>query len=253
MERLSLRAEGIAFAYGPNRVLDGASVEARPGQVLAMLGPNGAGKSTLLRVMAGLLEPSTGAVMLGEKRLADFSRRELAQRIALVPQDAPTDVGFTALEVVLMGRAPHLGGWGVEGDADRALAHAALQELEVDGLANRPFGQLSGGERRRVLLARARCQQAPVVLLDEPTAHLDLGHQAHALQRARTWAGEGATIIAVLHDPNLARTYADAVALVTPGGRVEHGPVEALLTRERLSALYGWPIEEAPLFRAGPR
>ena len=252
MEGLSLRAEGLRFAYGERLVLEGANLEVRPGQVVALLGPNGAGKSTLLRLMAGLLDASAGRVFLGDRELSAFNRRERAQRIALVPQDAPVDAGFTALEVVLMGRAPHLGAWGVEGDVDRAKAHAALEEMEVLPFAGRPMSALSGGERRRVLLARARCQASPVVLLDEPTAHLDLGHQAHALERARVWAAEGAAVAVVLHDPNLARTYAHAVALVATGGKVETVGVE-LLTPERLSALYGWPIEEAPLFRAGTR
>ena len=252
MEGLALRAEGLRFAYGATPVLDGVSLELQPGQVLALLGPNGAGKSTLLRLMAGLLEASAGRVLLGDRELSTLNRRERAQRIALVPQDAPVDAGFTALEVVLMGRAPHLGAWGVEGDADREKARAALQEMEVLELAGRPMAALSGGERRRVLLARARCQAAPVVLLDEPTAHLDLGHQAHALERARAWAAEGASVAVVLHDPNLARTYAHVVALVGAGGKVEIGSVE-LLTSAKLTALYGWPIEEAPLFRAGSR
>jgi iron complex transport system ATP-binding protein len=248
-ERVTLRAEGLSFSYGGAAVLSGANLEARPGEVLALLGPNGAGKSTLLRLLAGLLEPSSGRVLLGDRELRALDRRTIAQHIALVPQEPPQDAGFTALEVVLLGRAPHLGAWGVEGEADRERARAALAELDVSALADRPMAALSGGERRRVLLARARCQGAPVVLLDEPTAHLDLGQQAHALARARAWAAEGAAVVAVLHDPNLARTSANAVALVSAGGAVESGPV-ALLTAEKLSALYGWPIEEAPLFRA---
>jgi len=249
---VELAAEKVSFAYGRVPVLAEATVAMQSGELLAILGPNGAGKSTLLRILAGLLAPASGEVLLEGRPLTSFSRREIAQKVALVPQDPPPEAGFTALELVLMGRAPHLGSWGVEGQADRDLALAALRELEVEELANRPLEALSGGEKRRVLLARARCQRAPVVLLDEPTAHLDLGHQAHALDRARAWSRDGAAVAAVLHDPNLARTYASRVALVHAGGRVESGGVE-LLQAARLSELYGWPVEEAPLFRAGHR
>jgi len=245
-----LRALGLRFGYGARAVLSDANLEAHPGEVLALLGPNGAGKSTLLRLLAGLLAPSQGAVWLGDAPLAGLDRRARAQRVALVPQDFPAGADFTALELVLLGRAPHLGPWGIDGADDRARALAALEELEVAALAHRHVATLSGGERRRVLLAQARCQGAGVVLLDEPTAHLDLGHQAHALVRARAWAEEGATVVAVLHDPNLARAHAHAVALMHGDGTVETGRGRGWLTAERLTALYGWPIEEAPMFRA---
>jgi iron complex transport system ATP-binding protein len=249
---VELCAEQVGFAYGTRQILDAASLQVSQGELLAILGPNGAGKSTLLRILAGLLTPQSGRVLLDGRPLEALSRREVAQQVALVPQDIPQEAGFTALELVLMGRAPHLGSWGVEGQADRELALAALRELEVEELASRTLEALSGGEKRRVLLARASCQQAKVILLDEPTAHLDLGHQAHALARARAWAQAGAAVAAVLHDPNLARTYATRIAMVHSGGRVESGWVE-LLSAANLSELYRWPIEEAPLFRAGPR
>jgi iron complex transport system ATP-binding protein len=246
-----LTAEDLGFAYGARRVLQAVSLAVRAGEVLAVLGPNGAGKSTLLRLLAGLLSPASGTVCLGGEPLARLPARARAQAIALVPQESPREEGTTALEAVLLGRAPHLGAWGVEGERDRQLAQAALEELGLGALSNRPLAELSGGERRRVLLARARVQQARVVLLDEPTAHLDLAHGAMLLARARAWAQEGAAVVAVLHDPNLARSHADRVALCSLDGSVEVGPARALLEPARLSTLYGWPIEEASLFRAG--
>jgi iron complex transport system ATP-binding protein len=224
---------------GAAEILAGVDVEVRPGEVLAILGPNGVGKSTLLRVLAGLLPASGGEVRLEGSPLAALTSRERAQRLALVPQELPADAGFTAMQVTLMGRAPHQGAWALDSGRDRAVAQAALAEVGLAGLEQRPLSQLSGGERRRVLVARALAQEAPVLLLDEPTAFLDLAHQAAVLALCRQRAQSGLAVAAVLHDPNLARAYAQRVLLLSAGGRAESGPAAELLTRERLSALYG--------------
>jgi iron complex transport system ATP-binding protein len=243
-----LEARGLGYHYGARPVLAGAELSLSAGEVLALLGPNGAGKSTLLRLLAGLVPPAEGEVRLGGVALASLSRRDVARQLALVPQELPVEGGFTALEVALMGRAPHLGTLALDGPGDRALAESALAEVGLAGLGGRTLAQLSGGERRRVLVARALAQQPRVLLLDEPTAFLDLGHQAQLLELCRARAKQGLAVAAVLHDPNLARAYADRVALLAPGQPVVVGHAAELLTRERLSALYGVALTEEPAF-----
>ena len=239
-----LRAENLEARYGERIAVRGANLEARPGEVTALLGPNGAGKSTLLKALAGLVE-HRGEVFLGEVSLRSMSRKEIARRVALVAQDPPGDVPFTAAEVVLMGRAPHLGRWALEAAPDRAIAEEAMREADVLSLAARPIDQLSGGERRRVFLARALAQQPQVLLLDEPTAFLDLAHQASILAKAHARARAGLCVLAVLHDPNLAATFADRVILMRDGQIVAQGPANELLTVGKLEALYGTPLVAA--------
>ncbi|MBI5543003.1 MAG: ABC transporter ATP-binding protein [Deltaproteobacteria bacterium] len=233
-----LEARAVSCRYGERRALAAVGFAACAGELTAILGPNGAGKSTLLKALAGLI-PCEGRALLGGVCLADLPRREIARRIALVSQDPPVDAPFTVLELVLMGRAPHLGRLALEGPHDRQIAEQAMRDAGVLELASRPIDQLSGGERRRAFLARALAQEPQALLLDEPTAFLDMGHQGQVLEHAARLASSGLCVVAVLHDPNLAATWADKVVLMRSGSVVASGPTHEVLTAAALEDLYG--------------
>jgi iron complex transport system ATP-binding protein len=241
----SLLVRGLAVGYGGVPVATGLAFDVQPGCLLAVLGPNGSGKSTLLRTVLGWLPPVQGEVLLFGQPVSGWERRRLAQRVAWVPQSFEADAGFTGMELVLMGRAPHLGAWGLPSERDVALARGTLEELGVLHLAGRRTGELSGGERRLLLLARALAQGPELLLLDEPTAFLDLRHQVHVLQRVRARVDAGLAAVAVLHDANLAASVADHVLLLREGSVLGHGPTQEWLSAERLAALYGLPMVEA--------
>jgi iron complex transport system ATP-binding protein len=213
-----------------------------PGEVVSVLGPNGAGKTTLARVLSGVLRPERGSVALGAAPVASLSRREIALRMAVVPQEGRVPFPYEVREMVSMGRAPRLGPLGRLGDEDRAAVQRALTRLGLVELAARRYPTLSGGEKQRVLLARALAQGAPTLLLDEPTAHMDLGHRLFAFEQIRSWVdaapAERAALI-VSHDLSLAARFADRV-LVLDRGRVaaEGAPAEAL-TAELIERVYG--------------
>jgi iron complex transport system ATP-binding protein len=221
--------------------VDGVSLDLARGEVLALVGPNGAGKSTLLKLLAGDLSPSGGEVTLEGRPLARFGAKELALKRALLPQQTILQFAFTARAVVAMGRHPHLGMAG-ESPEDDAVVEAALARTETVPLAERVYPSLSGGEQARVSLARVLAQETPVLLLDEPTAALDLRHQQSVLRIARDLAREGTAVLAVLHDLNLAATYADRIALLDEGKLVADGTPWDVLTEERLSAVFRHPI-----------
>ena len=250
----ALEASRVTCRHGARVVVRDACLIAEAGSLTALLGPNGAGKSTLLRALGGLGDVS-GEVLLDGEPIARLSRREIARRVALVAQDPPADVPFTVRELVLMGRAPHLGRLAMESAHDCQIAEEAMREARVLELAERPIDQLSGGERRRVFLARALAQQPRVLLLDEPTAFLDLGHQALVMERAHALARQGLCVIAVLHDPNLAAAWADQVVLMKEGAVVASGPASEVLEAGRLEELYrtslvraSGPSGEGPFF-----
>jgi iron complex transport system ATP-binding protein len=226
-------------------VVSEVSVAVAPGTLWAVLGPNGSGKSTLLRTVLGLLRPLAGEVRLFGALVAGWERRALARRVAWVPQAFDADAGFTGLELVLMGRAPHQGAWGLPGPKDFAVARAVLAELGIAHLAGRVVSRLSGGERRLLLVARALAQEPALLLLDEPTAFLDLQHQAQVLERLRARVGGGLAAMAVLHDPNLAAAFADQALLLRDGRVLGQGPSAELLDAERLGRLYGLGLAEA--------
>jgi iron complex transport system ATP-binding protein len=236
----ALEAAEVAFAYGTQPVLHDVTLAVAPGELVGLIGPNGSGKTTLVRLLAGVLTPAAGVVRLEGRPLAGWRRGELARRLAVVPQAAAVEFPFTALEVVLMGRAPHLPPLGFPRTHDLAVARAAMARLDVAWLESRPLDRLSGGERQRVLLARALAQEPQVLLLDEPTTHLDLRHQAelhdvvHELRRER-----GLAVLAVLHDLNLAGLYCDRLALLADRRIVAAGRPGEVLTAERLRAAYG--------------
>lgn len=242
-----LQLTDIDAGYGA-RVLHGVSLTVRAGEAWVVLGPNGAGKSTLVRVALGLLAPMRGDARLCGEALSTLDAREVAKRAAWVPQVVDDTSRFTGLEVALMGRAPHLSAWGVPGAADEARALEALKTLDVAHVAHRPLAEVSGGERRRVWLARALVQTPKLLVLDEPTAFLDVRHQVEMLRHVRALVDGGLGALAVLHDVNLARHLATHVLLMKDGRAVAQGRAEDVLTAAALTQLYGVEMHEAPGF-----
>ena len=233
-----IELQDVRAGYESVRALHGVSFTAEPGEFVAVVGPNGAGKSTLVKAISGVL-PVEGQVRLGDRPLGQLSPRDLATLVSVVPQDTGVPFPYTVLEVVLMGRAPHLGALGVEGPDDLRLAREALERTGITNLEARSVTKLSGGERQRVALARALAQDTPVLLLDEPTAHLDLAHQVHALEIAGELHRQGKTVVAVLHDLNLAAWYCPRVILLAGGRVVADGAPTDVFTEDRLAEVYG--------------
>ncbi|WP_406344820.1 heme ABC transporter ATP-binding protein [Streptomyces sp. NBC_00648] len=237
-------ARGLRVRLGGRTVLDGVSVRARAGEVLALVGPNGAGKSTLLAALAGDLTASAGEVRIDGRPLADWSPGDLALRRAVLPQSAALSFPFPVEEVVRMGRAPWAGTPGE--DEDDAVVAAAMAATEVAPFAARPYAALSGGERARVALARVLAQRTPVLLLDEPTAALDLRHQELVLRLCRERAGAGDAVVVVLHDLGLAAAYADRAAVLHAGVVAAEGAPAEVFGQELLSRVYRQPVEVFP-------
>ncbi|HVT10044.1 MAG TPA: ABC transporter ATP-binding protein [Polyangia bacterium] len=234
----ALRATGIRVSLGGQRVLDGVSVDVHPGWT-AIVGPNGAGKSTLLRVLAGLLAPDAGEVRLGDTAIASCAPRERARQIAWLTQQGTTTGDLTAREIVMLGRLPHLGVVGSPGAADEAAVDRAMEEAECAAWRDRRPQQLSGGEQQRVLLARALAVEAPLLLLDEPTSHLDPPHQAALARLFRRRAAGGTTVVSVLHDLSLA-LVADRLILLERGRVRAEGATDApALHAELIDAFEG--------------
>jgi iron complex transport system ATP-binding protein len=233
-----LEARGLAFGYPERPVFEDVGFTLAAGELVALCGPNGAGKSTLLRLLLGLHAPRAGTVALGGRPLAELARREIALAAALLPQDSPVDLPLTVREVVALGRLPHQGRFRPESAADVDAVARALAATDTTAFAARPLAELSGGERHRVHLARALAQGAPVLLLDEPVAGLDLAHQLQALALLRATVSEGRGAIVALHDLSLA-AHCDRI-LVLAGGRLraDAAPAE-VLTPEALARDFG--------------
>ncbi|WP_228000544.1 heme ABC transporter ATP-binding protein [Nocardia australiensis] len=225
----------------PRRVLEAVDFEVAAGEVVALVGPNGAGKSTLLAALAGELAPSEGTVELDGRSVGDWSPLDMARRRAVLPQSHIVGFPFTAREVVAMGRAPWVRTELRE--LDDTKIDAAMSAADVEHLAARAFPTLSGGERARVALARVLAQDTATLLLDEPTAALDLGHQEAVLHLATARAEAGAAVVVVLHDLGIAAAYADRVAVLESGRVAADGPPRAVLTTELLSRVYQHPVE----------
>ena len=233
-------ARGVRAGYRDREVLRGVDLVAQAGDVVALIGPNGAGKSTLLRVLAGLLRPDAGSVMVDGADVTTLDRRSIARRIAVVPQVFETLFPFTVREIVALGRTSRLGPFGTLGAADARAVARALDEIGATDLAERRIDRVSGGERQRAVLAMALAQEAGVLLLDEPTAHLDPTHQRGTLERVAALAQvRGLAVVAVLHDLNLAAAFASRVVLLADGAVVREGEPRAVITAELLSAVFG--------------
>jgi len=248
----AVRLQQVWVGYGQEAVLRDLSLEVPEGAFFIIIGPNSAGKTTLAKTLAGQLRPDRGKVEILGRPVGAYSRQALARRVAVVPQYTPVDIPFTVLEVVLMGRSPHLSLAGLETRRDLELAADAMAATQVSHLAKRRLNQLSGGEVQRVIIARAICQQPQIIILDEPTASLDLAHQVHVmdllehLQKSR-----GFTVIMISHDLNLAAMYADTLLLLAQGQVVAQGEPAQVLTYDRLEQTYGCVllVGENPLMR----
>lgn len=233
-----LRCEGLRCGYPQRTVLTGVGFSLTRGTVTALLGPNGSGKSTLLKTLSKTLAPLAGTVWVGGTPLDDLSFPELARRVAYVPQDEHPVYPFTVREIVLMGRLPY--GQGLfEDENDHAIATEAMAAADCLALADRPVTELSGGERQRTLIARALAQKAPTLLLDEPTSHLDVGHQVEIVRRLRNWAAEGYGVLAAVHDLNLAAALADRAVLLRDGAVGLEGTCDEVLSSPLVDEVYG--------------
>lgn len=236
----TLVATSVGVRYGARAALDGVGARVVPGEVLGVIGPNGSGKSTLIRVLAGVRAPSSGTVRLDGHDLHALPRRERARRIALVPQETHLSFPIRVRDLVLLGRAPHTGRFGLERADDLRAAHDAMARAEVLELADRPVDELSGGERQRVVLARALAQDAGILLLDEPTSFLDLRHAVLLLDLVRDLCrARGLAVAVVLHDLNLAAMYCDRLLLLDRGRVHAVGTPDEVLTYRDLCAVYG--------------
>jgi len=249
-----LAARSVTFAYGPRerRVIDDVSLTVPRGAIVGLLGPNGSGKTTMLRLLSGTLTPTRGRVTLDDAPIGSLARRDLARRIAVVPQETHSAFDFTALEIVMMGRYPHLGAFELEGADDVATARDALAATGTSALESRMFATLSGGEKQRVVIASALAQASSVLLLDEPTASLDLGFQLDiAALLARLSRDRAVTMVVSTHDLNLAAALCTELVLLKGGRTIAAGPTRDVLTRENVRALYGVDADVVDHPRAG--
>src|SRR6266446_9274280 len=249
-----LEAKNITVNYGPREAVADVSLRAEPGEIIAIIGPNGAGKSTLLRTLNSSLRASRGEVLLDGKLMQSFARRAIARRIAVVAQEADLRFPVTVMEFVLGGRYAWSNAWGWENEHDVEIARDILRETELENFASRLMTELSGGERQRAVLARALATEAKVLLLDEPTANLDLAHQATMLRlvRGRCDTRKTAAVV-VTHDVNLAAEFSDRVMLLKDGRVIKTGSPHEVLTPELLRSVFdlqvlvdAHPISGAP-------
>lgn len=222
-------------------------MEIRDGERVALIGPNGSGKTTLLRLLSGFLRPDRGEVRLRGTPLTQYSRREVARRVAVVPQTLEVPFAFTVEELVLMGRTPYLSPWRGPGPKDAGIVRDAMERMGVSLLEDRPYPELSGGERQRAVLALALAQEPQILLLDEPTAHLDINHQVEVLDLIRSLNREaGLTVAAAMHDLNLAALYFERLLLLQGGRIVADGPPEEVLQAEKIGRAFGAEVRIQP-------
>ena len=239
---VALEAKTVSARYetSPKLALEGVSLSLARGEILSVLGPNGAGKTTLLRVLAGVVAPSAGEVLLFDAPLATLTRNEVAEKVAVVRQAEPTGFGFSVRDVVMMGRAPHQGGWMRPSHEDERIVNDAIARLDLAELASRPVRELSGGEARRVAIARAFAQTPEVLLLDEPGAFLDVRHQIALYERLANEVKESnLACLVVMHDLHMAAQYSHRVALLDAGKLAAIGTPAEVLTEARVRDVFG--------------
>ena len=243
-----LRGRDLSFTHprAEEAAVRRVSLSVSPGRLLAVVGPNGAGKTTLLRLLSGSLTPQDGGVTLDDRVLSDLDDRERALAIAVVPQSESSPFPVTVQEMVRMGRYAHLGAWERSGDRDRAVVEDAMARCAVTEFAERHLGELSGGERQRARIARALAQEAPILLLDEPTAGLDLRYRMELFHLLRELRAAGLGVLVITHDLNLAARFADRLLLLDRGRARARGAPDEMLSRESLEAVYDWPLRVVP-------
>jgi iron complex transport system ATP-binding protein len=243
----TLRLDEVSLGYNKQTVLHNVSLEAKPKEMLGIIGPNGSGKSTLIRGMTRLISPSSGQIFLDGHGIARMSRSDLARLVAVVPQNPVLPELFTAFEVVLMGRTPHLGLFRYEGAKDLAIVRRAMEVTQTTAFAERRIGELSGGERQRLTIARALAQEPKIMLLDEPTAHLDINYQIETLDLVRQLCLEQELIVVTtLHDLNLAAQYCDRLVMLSNGKIHCHGAPQAVINAQTIKEVYGAEVHVYP-------
>lgn len=236
-----IAAENISHSFGRHQVLQKVSLTVVAGQVVGLVGPNGSGKTTLLRMLYGAEKPTSGRVRFAGAPLSSFRARELARRLGVVVQEPPSDLMLSVADTVLLGRTPHLGTWQRSGIRDDDAARHALQQVGLLHLAHREFSTLSGGEKQRVLIARALAQEVECLLLDEPTNHLDINYQHQVLQLVREVA---LSAVVVLHDLNLAARYCDEIVMLSAGSISAKGPPSEVFTPQAVQPVYRISAEQ---------
>lgn len=247
-------ARGLRYRYpgAGEDALCTLDLRVERGSFYAILGPNGCGKTTLLRLLLGALEPDRGTVSYDGRALREWGRRDLARRVGVVPQVEALVFPLSVREMVGMGRYPHLGNWRGEGVADRDAVDRAMATCDVVGLADRPMGTLSAGEQQRTRLARALAQEPDTLVLDEPTASLDISHEMGIFELLRSLADRGVTVLMVTHNLNVAARYADRLLLLDRGRPAAEGTADRVFTRVNLERVYRWPLLVGPHAADGP-
>jgi len=243
----NLRLDNVNLGYGKRTVLHDISFDAKPGEMLGIIGPNGSGKSTLIKGITRLIKPSSGQIFLDGTSIADMNQQDLARLVAVVPQNPTLPEPFTALEVVLMGRTPHLGLLRYEGEKDLAIVQKAMKATQTLAFAERRVGELSGGERQRLTIARALAQEPKIILMDEPTANLDINYQIETLDLASQLCREQDLIVVVtLHDLNLASQYCDRLIMLSNGKVYCNGTPKIVINAQAIKEVYGAEVYVYP-------
>lgn len=234
-----IRVEGLSYRYNSVSALDGLTFEVRRGEFVGLVGPNGSGKTTLLKCLSRVLTPHGGVVMLDGREIRKMSPLEVARVCAFVPSEFPAGVSLPVVDVVLLGRHPHVKGVWWEDERDEEVAVEAMERLKISRFANRKLEELSSGEKQRVMLAKALSQEARVLLVDEPVAYLDIGFQLEIMEVLRRLADEGVTIIAAMHQLSLAARYCDKLIVLKKGRIVACGSPEEVISEELIEEVYG--------------
>lgn len=241
-DEVILRVKDAAFAYGKKNVWENINLEVKRGECLSILGANGCGKTTLLNCISGTHTLKSGLVELDGKPVADYSVRERAKKIGYVFQEHKTPFPYSSIEIVRMGRTPYMSTFGSPDSADTEMAYEIMENLGIAHLADKSYTQISGGERQLVLIARTLCQQPDILILDEPTSHLDFKNQAKVIKTIKGLSESGMTILMTSHFPNHVWYVNGRVVMMGDGGVISDGPVEDVMTEENLSKTYGLDV-----------